>query len=163
MLEVRYVAGKVILNFVCAIVGGAIAVAVIASLWQGAATIGGITGMVVVLVMLLPGVIKRAARLEPILVMDGRGVAVQLLNIGTIAWNQIKFTRISGVPWVTGQRLMIEYSGPAPKVGFWAKLNWGIQSKQRGDAVRLSIGFVDLTNQSKHAIEAALSRVPAHA
>ena len=163
MLSVRYAAGKIWLNFGCAIAGGVVGVAVIASLWRGAATIGGAAGLVAVLAMLLTGIIKRTARLEPILVIDERGVTVDLLNIGLIPWDRIRATRFAGVPWVTGVRLILEYTGTAPKVGFMTKLNWGLQAKQQGDVARLTIGFIDLTDQSKQAIEAALSRVPSRA
>jgi len=163
MTSVRYSAGKIWANFACAIVGGLVVVIVIGSLWQGAALIGGIAGMITVVVMLLPGVIKRSSRAEPFLVIDGRGVTVDLLGIGTIPWSQIKSARISGIPWVTGQRLTLEYAGTAPKAGFMAKLNWGIQSKNKGDTARVSIGFLDLTDQSKQMIEGALSPVAGRA
>ena len=163
MISVRYNSGKVWANFACAIVGGLVAVIVIGSLWDNTALIGGIAGIIAVVAMLLPGVIKRSARAEPILSVDGHGVTVDLLGIGTVPWSQIRSTRISGVPWVTGQRLVIEYAGTAPKVGFMAKLNWGIQAKQKGEVVRLTMGFIDLTDQSKNSLEGALSRVPAGA
>ena len=163
MIEVRYVASKIWLNFACAIAGGIIAVAVIGTLWQGTALVGGIAGMIAVVAMLLPGVIKRAARTEPFLTIGGQGVTIGLLDVGTISWGRIQSTRISGVAWVTGQRLVIEYTGTAPKVGFMSKLNWGMQAKQKGEVARLTIGFIDMTDQSKQTIEDALSRVPARA
>lgn len=163
MTSVRYSAGKVWANFACAIVGGLVAVIVIGSLWDNAALFGGIGGIVAVLAMLLPGVIKRSARSEPILVIDSQGVTIDLLGIGTIPWSRIKSARISGIPWVTGQRLTLEYAGTAPKVGFMAKLNWGIQSKNLGEVARVSLGFIDLTDQSKSVLEGALSRQPASA
>ena len=159
MTSVRYSAGKIWLNFACAIAGGLVVVIVLGSLWHNTALVGGLAGMITVLIMLLPGVIKRSARAEPFLVIDGRGVTVDLLDIGTIPWSRITSARISGIPWVTGQRLTLEYSGTAPKVGFMAKLNWGVQSKTKGDTARLSIGFIDLTDQSKQEIEGALSQV----
>lgn len=161
MLSVRYVAGKVWLNFACALAGGLVAVIVIGSLWAGTVFVGGLAGMVAVVAMLLPGVIQRGARAEPILAIDGRGVTIDLLGIGTIPWARLRSARIGGIAWVTGQRLALEYAGTAPKVGFMAKLNWGIQSKQKGDTARLSIGFIDLTDQSKQNIEAALGRIGA--
>src|SRR5512134_3300267 len=163
MVSVRYVAGKVWANFACAIAGGFVAVIVIGSLWERIALVGGIAGMIAVIAMLLPGVIKRGARAEPILAIDSRGVTVDLLGIGAIPWSQVRATRISGIPWVTGLRLAIEYAGTAPKVGFMAKLSWGIQAKQKGEVVRLTIGFIDLTDQSKQSIEGALARAPAGA
>jgi hypothetical protein len=163
MLEVRYVGSKVWLNFACALVGGIVAVIVIGSLWAGTALIGGIAGMVAVVAMLLPGVVKRGACAEPILTIDRNGVTVALLDVGLIPWSRIQSTRISGMAWVTGQRLVLEYTGAAPKVGFGAKLSWGMQAKQVGETARLTIGFIDLTDQSKQEIEEALSRVPARA
>ncbi len=161
MLSIRYVAGKVWLNFACAVVGGLVAVVVIGSLWDGTALVGGLAGMVAVIAMLLPGVIQRGTRSQPILSIDGRGVTVDLLGIGTIPWALLRAARIGGIAWVTGQRLVLEYAGAAPKVGFMSKLNWGLQSKQKGDTVRLSIGFIELTDQSKQKIEAALGRIAA--
>src|SRR5690242_122424 len=111
MISVRYRAGKIWVNFACAFVGGLVAVIVIGSLWNTAAHMGGIAGLVAVIAMLLPGVIKRSARAEPFLTIDGRGVTIPLLEIGTIPWSQIRSTRITGVPWVTGQRLILEYAG----------------------------------------------------
>lgn len=163
MLSVRYVAGKIWLNFACAVIGGLIAVVIVGLLWDRAALIGGIAGMVAVVAMLLPGIIKRTARLEPFLVIDGRGVTVDLLDIGLIPWDRIRSSRISGIPWVTGLRLVLEYAGAAPKVGLGAKLGLGLQAKQKGDVARLTVGFMDLTDQTKPAIEAALSRVTARA
>lgn len=163
MTSVRYSAGKIWANFACAIAGGLVAVIVLGSLWHNSALIGGIAGMITVLIMLLPGVIKRSARTEPFLVIDGRGVTIDLLGIGTIPWSQIKSARISGIPWVTGQRLILEYAGTGPKAGFMAKLNWGIQSKNKGDMARVSVGFLDLTDQSKQVIEGALSPVASRA
>jgi hypothetical protein len=163
MLSVRYVAGKVWLNFICAIVGGLVAVIVIGSLWDRTALIGGFAGMIAVLALLLPGAIQRTTRTQPILAIDGRGVTVELLGVGTIPWAQLRSSRIGGVPWVTGQRLVLEYTGTAPKVGFMSKLNWGMQSKQRGDTARLTIGFIEQTDQPKQAVEAALSRISAQA
>lgn len=157
MTSVRYSAGKVWANFACAVAGGIVAVVIIGALWQGAALVGGIAGMIAVIAMLLPGVIKRATRAEPFLVFDRNGVTVDLLGIGTIPWSHIKSARLSGIPWVTGQRLTLEYAGTAPKAGFMAKLNWGIQSKNIGDTARLSMGFLELTDQSKQALEGALS------
>ena len=158
MVSVRYVSGKVWLNFACAIAGGFVAVIVIGSLWERTALVGGIAGMIAVIAMLLPGVIKRGARAGPFLVIDGSGITVDLLGIGAIPWSQIRSTRLSGIPWVTGQRLAIEYAGTAPKVGFMAKLNWGLQAKQKGEVVRLTLGFIDLTDQSKQTLEGALAR-----
>lgn len=163
MLSVRYVASKIWLNFACAVIGGLVAVVIVGSLWHGAALAGGIAGLVAVVAMLLPGIIKRTARLEPFLVIDGRGVTVDLLDIGLIPWDHIRSGRISGIPWVTGLRLVLEYAGTAPKVGLMAKLGFGLQAKQKGDVARLTVGFMDLTDQTKPAIEAALSRVPARA
>lgn len=163
MTSVRYRAGKVWANFACAIAGGLVAVIVIGSLWANTALVGGIAGMVVVLAMLLPGVIKRATRAEPFLVIDANGVTVDLLGIGTIPRSLIKSARMAGIPWVTGQRLVLEYAGIAPKVGFMGKLNWGVQSKNMGDAARVSVGFMELTDQSEQAIEGALSRLTAGA
>lgn len=161
MLSVRYAGGKVMLNFACAIIGGIVAVVVIGSLWDRTALVGGVAGMVAVVAMLLPGAIKRASRQEPFLTMDGRGVTVDLLGIGTIPWSRIRSTRISGIPWVIGLRLTLEYVGTKPKVGFMDKLNWGVQAKQVGDVVRLTIGFMDMTDQSKLKLEGALSQAKA--
>lgn len=163
MTSVRYSAGKVWANFACAVAGGTIAVVIIGTLLRGAALVGGIAGMIVVVVMLLPGVIKRASRAEPFLVFDRKGVTIDLLGIGTIPWSLIKSARISGMPWVTGQRLTLEYAGTAPKAGFMAKLNWGIQSKNVNGTARVSVSFLELTDQSKQAIEGALSPAMGHA
>jgi len=163
MVEVRYVPGKVWLNFGCAVAGGILAVIVIGLLWAGTALVGGIAGMVAVVAMLFPGVVKRSSRSEPALTIDGRGVTVHLLDVGTIPWSQIRSTRIAGVPWVTGQRLVLEYAGTAPKVGFMAKLNFGMRAKQKGEVAMLTVGFIDLTDQSKNTIETSLSRATARA
>ncbi len=157
MMSVRYVPTKVWTNYLCAAGGGAIAVVVIGALWSGGALIGGVAGMIAVIGILLPGVIKRGSRPEPILTVDGRGIAVDLLGIGLIPRERIRSAQIAGIPWVTGQRLVVEYSGSAPKVGFKDKLNWGIQAKQKGELARLTIGFIDLTDQSKTTIEGALN------
>ena len=161
MVNVRYAGGKVMLNFACAIIGGIVAVVVNGSLWDRTALVGGIAGMVAVVAMLLPGAIKRASRQAPFLTIDGRGVTVDLLGIGTIPWSRIRSTRISGIPWVIGLRLTLEYVGTKPKVGFMAKLNWGVQAKQVGDGVRLTIGFMDMTDESKLELESALSQAKA--
>jgi hypothetical protein len=163
MIEVRYVPGKVWLNFGCAVAGGIIAVIVIGALWAGTALVGGIAGMVAVVALLFPGVVKRSSRAEPALTIDGRGVTVHLLDVGTIPWSEIRSTRIAGIPWVTGQRLVLEYAGTAPKLGFMAKLNYGMQAKRVGEVARLTIGFIDLTDQSKQVIEASLARATARA
>jgi hypothetical protein len=158
MVSLRYSKSKVWLNFVVAAICGLIAVIVIGSLWDGAALAGGIAGVIAVVVILLPGVIKRAARSEPILTIDRNGLVVHLLGIGAIPWARLRDARIAGIPWVTGQRLIIEYGGTAPKALFKDKLSWGIQAKQRGAMVRLTIGFIDMTDQSISALKAALDR-----
>ncbi len=158
MISVRYRTGKVWVNFVCAFVGGLVIVIALGAIIGSSARVGGIAGLVAVLVMLLPGVIKRGARAEPVLTIGDDGGTVHLLDVGTIPWRGIRAARVTGVPWVTGQRLILEYAGTPPKVGFGAKLNWGIQAKQTGDMVRLTLGFLDLTDQSKSNLEAALSR-----
>ncbi len=163
MISVRYKAGKVWANFVCAIVGGVVAVIVIGSLWERAALVGGFAAMVAVIVMLLPGVIKRSGRREPVVTIDGRGVSIDLNSIGTIPWSRIQSATITGIPWVIGQRLVLEYAGTAPKAGFMDKLNWGLMAKQRGEVVRLSLGFIDLTDQSKKVLEGVLSQAKAPA
>ena len=161
MISLRYSQGKVWLNFMTAIVGGLVVVAVIGSLWDNTALIGGIAGIIAVVLMLLPGVIKRTARSEPILTIDGKGLVVNLLGIGSIPWAKVRSTRLSGMPWVIGLRLIVEYSGSAPKAGVMDKLNWGIQVKQRGEVVRLTIGFIDMTDQSISGIRAALNHTSA--
>ena len=55
--------------------------------------------------MLLPGVIKRGSRAEPIITIDGRGVTIDLPWIGTIPWDRIRSAQIAGTAWWTGQRL----------------------------------------------------------
>ncbi|HEY7609077.1 MAG TPA: hypothetical protein VIF14_07585 [Alphaproteobacteria bacterium] len=157
MISLRYSQGKVWLNFLCAVIGGLVAVVVIGSLWDNAALIGGIAGIVAVVAMLLPGVIKRAARSEPILTIDRSGLVVNLLGIGAIPWAAVRATQLSGIPWVIGLRLTIEYAGTAPRSGFMDKLNWGIQAKQRGELVKLVIGFIDMTDQSTSEIKQALA------
>jgi hypothetical protein len=161
MTSIRYVSGKVWANYLCAVGGGVVVVIVVGSLWSGSALIGGVAGMVAVVAMLLPGVIKRGSRPEPIVTIDARGVTVDLLGIGTIPWDRIRTTEIAGIPWVTGQRLIVEYRGTAPKAGFKDKLNWGLQAKQKGEVVRLTLGFIDLTDQPKSTIESALSQTAA--
>lgn len=163
MLNVRYAGGKVLVNFACAVIGGIVAVVVIGTLWDRTALVGGVAAMVAVVAMLLPGAIKRSSRQAPFLTIDSRGVMVDLLGIGTIPWGQIRSTRISGIPWVIGLRLTLEYVGTKPKVGFMDKLNWGLQARQVGDVVRLTIGFIDMTDQSKSALEEALARAKAAA
>jgi len=163
MLAIRYSPSKVWLNFACALVGGLIAILVVGSLFERPALIGGLAGLVAVVLMLLAGVVKRAGRAEPFVTIDDRGITVDLLEIGTIPWNLIRRASITGVAWVTSLRLVVEYTGTAPKAGFMAKLNYGIQAKQQGEVARLSIGFIDLTDQSRTAVEAALNRMPVRA
>jgi hypothetical protein len=161
MISVRYSAGKNWASFACAIAGGLVVVIVLGALLQGGVLVGGIVGFIAVLVMLLPGVVKRASRQEPFLIIDSRGVTIDVAGVGTIAWSQIKGTRFAGVPWVTGQRLVIDYTGTRPKLGFMDKLSWAVYAKPKGEIVTLSIGFLELTDQSKEAIGSALTRVAA--
>jgi hypothetical protein len=160
MLAIRYSPGKVWANFACALAGGVIAILVIGSLFERPALIGGFAGLTAVVLMLLAGVIKRASRVEPFVTIDDHGITVDLLGIGSIPWNQIRSASITGVAWVTSLRLVVEYTGTAPKLGFMAKLNYGIQAKQKGEVARLTVGFIDLTDQSRSSVEAALKRAP---
>jgi hypothetical protein len=41
------------------------------------------------------------------------------------------------------------------------KLSWAVYAKPKGEIVTLSIGFLELTDQSKEAIGSALTRVAA--
>ncbi len=158
MISVRYNAGKTWANFGCAIAGGIIAVVVISALLRGGAMVGGIAGMIAVLIMLLPGVIKRSTRTEPILTVDQRGVTIEVAGVGPIPWSQIKETRFAGIPWVNGLRLVVTYAGTRPKIGFMDKLNWAVYAKQKGDTVTLAIGLLELTDQSKEKLEMAVRR-----
>lgn len=161
MLALRYAARKTWINFACAIVGGLVAVVVIGSLWDNAALMGGIAALVVVAIMLLPGVIKRAGRQEPMITIDDKGISVHPIGIGTIPWSQVLSAKLAGIPWVIGQRLVVEYKGVLPKVGFMDKLNWGINVRKRAEGAKLLVGFIDMTDQPKRAIETALSRASA--
>jgi hypothetical protein len=158
MISVRYSAGKSWANFACAIAGGLVVVIVLGLLLQGGVLVGGIVGLIAVLVMLLPGVVKRSSRQEPFLTVDGRGITVAVAGVGTLPWSQIKGTRFAGVPWVTGLRLVVDYAGPRPKLGFMDKLNWAVYAKQKGESVSISIGFLELTDQSREAVAGALAR-----
>lgn len=158
MISVRYSAGKSWANFACAIAGGLVVVIVLGSLLKGGVLLGGIAGLIAVLVMLLPGVVKRSSRQEPFLTVDRNGITIAVAGVGTLPWSQIKSTRFAGVPWVTGLRLIIDYAGPRPKLGFMDKLNWAVYAKQKGESVIISIGFLELTDQSKEAISSALAR-----
>ena len=43
------------------------------------------------------------------------------------------------------------------------KVNWGFQAKQNGEVVRLTLGYINLTDQPKSTIKAALSKAAARA
>jgi hypothetical protein len=163
MTSIRYVPGKIWMNFLIAVAGGVAIVIVLNALWTRTALPGGIGGLVAVVAMLLPGVIKRGARTEPIVTIDGRGVTIELLGVGTIPWDRIRSARIVGKAWWTGQRLMIEYTGQAPRARFWDKLNWGFHAKQNGEVAIIAIGYINMTDQPKSTIETALEQLTAHA
>lgn len=158
MVSFRFSAGKVWINYIVAVIGGIVIVVILGSLWNAAAFAGGIGGVIGVAVMLVLGAIRRGARREPILVVDEGGLEIGLPGLGRIPWARVHSAEVRGVPWVTGQRLVAEYAGRAPKIGFMDRLNWGVHAKQRGPRVRLTLGFLDQTDQSISGLKAALSR-----
>ena len=159
MTSIRYVPTKIWANFLVAIASGVVIVIVLNALWGRTALPGGIGGWAAVVIMLLPGVIKRGARAEPIVTIGDRGMTIDLLGVGTISWNRIRSARIVGKAWWTGQRLAIEYMGQAPKAGFGDKLNWGFHAKQNGEVATITIGYINMTDQPKSMIETALDQL----
>jgi hypothetical protein len=163
MTTIRYVPGKIWMNFLFAVAGGVAIVVILNALWTRTTLPGGIGGLVAVVAMLLPGVIKRGSRTEPIVTIDGRGVTIELLGVGTIPWDRIRSARIVGKAWWTGQRLTIAYTGQPPKAGFWAKLNWGFHAKQNVEVATIAIGYINMTDQPKSTIETALGQLTTRA
>jgi hypothetical protein len=162
MVRLTFNPAKVWTNYLLAVVAGIVVVIVLASVWRGGALAGGIGGIIGVAGMLLIGTIKRSARKEPVVILDAQGLSLGPIDTGVIPWRAIRSAEIKGVQWVTGQRLVIEYAGTAPRVRFMDKLNWGVQSKQRGEIARLTIGFLDQTNRSISEFGQILrSRLPA--
>jgi len=157
MLAVRYSPGKIWANFALAMVAGIVIVFVLSALWDRTVMVGGFCGVAGVGIMLLIGCIKRSSMREPILTVDGRGITVGLPKFGLIPWSSIRSTEIKGVPWFTSARLVIEVDGQLPKATFGEKLNWLIQTKQKGETARLQIAAVELTDQPVSAIKAAIA------
>jgi len=158
MLALRYSAGKVWANYAFAIAGGIVGVFVIGSLWSASALAGGLGGIAAVAIMLLLGCLKRAAKRDPIVVVDDRGITIGLEKFGTIPWSTIRRAEVRGLAWVIGARLVVEYEGQAPKSTFGDKLNWAVQSKQSGAIARVSINLMELTDQPISALKAAINR-----
>lgn len=159
MTSIRYVPGRIWLIYF-ALVAFGVAIVVILNLVdrRGSLLPGGIGALAALTVMLLPGAIKRSSRRDPFVVIDDRGITVDVLDIGTIDWKRIRSAELAGSPWVNGRKIVIEYSGAAPKIGTMQRLNWGIFAKQKGELVRLTVGYIDQTDQPKSVIEAALDR-----
>ncbi|MCW5771992.1 MAG: hypothetical protein KIT16_10185 [Rhodospirillaceae bacterium] len=157
MVALRFNAGKVWGNYVIALIGGLVVVVALGSLWDRAALTGGIAGLVAVAAMLFAGALKRSALREPILVLDASGITVGVPKIGTIPRADLRSAELKGIAWVTGRRLVLHYAGTAPKLGFMDKLNWGLQAKQRGELVFLSLGFLDQTDRPAGDVAAALA------
>ena len=158
MHTLRFSAAKVWANYLLAIAAAVVVVIVLTLLWDRTVMVGGIGGIVAVTGMLLVGTIKRSSKQDPVLVVGQAGLEVGVLDIGRIPWSAVQSARIAGMPWVNGQRLVLEYTGTAPKVGFMDKLNWGIYAKQKGPLVRLTLGFLDQTDQSISDVKDTLSR-----
>lgn len=159
MTSIRYVPGRIWLTYAALVALGVVIVIVLNVIdRRGSLLPGGIGALTALTVMLLPGAIKRSSRREPVVVIDDRGITLDVLGIGTIGWDRIRSARLVGSPWVNGRKIVIEYSGTAPKLGRMQRLNWGIFAKQNGDMTKLTVGYVEQTDQSKSSIEAALRR-----
>lgn len=156
MLSLRYSPGKIWANYVLAMAAGIVVVILLMALWDRSVLAGGIGGLLGVGVLLFIGCVKRSSLKEPILVVDGRGITIGLPKFGTIPWSAIKSARITGLPWVTSARLIVEYSGQAPKFGFLEKFFWFVQTKQKGPAARVSIAAIELTDRPLSQVKAAI-------
>lgn len=160
MTSIRYVPGRIWLTYAALVVLGVVLVIVLNIIdRRGSLLPGGIGALTALTVMLLPGAIQRSARREPVVVIDDRGITIEVLGIGTIGWDRIRSAQLAGSPWVAGRKIIIEYSGTAPKLGMMQRLNWGIFAKQKGDMVKLTIGYIEQTDQPKSVLDAALGRV----
>lgn len=161
MTSLRYVPRRIWLTY-AALVALGIAIVIVLNVIdrRGSLLPGGIGALAALIVMLLPGAIKRSSRREPVVIIDDRGITIDVLGIGTIGWDRIRSAGLAGSPWVNGRKIVIEYSGTAPKIGMMQRLNWGIFAKQKGEAARMTIGYIEQTDQTKSTIMATLNRVP---
>ena len=157
MLALRYSPGKIWANFILAMVAGIVIVFVLSALWDRTVIVGGICGVIGVGIMLFIGCVKRSGMREPILVVDGRGITIGLPKFGTIPWSSIRSTEIKGIPWFTSARLLVEVVGQLPKATFGEKLNWLIQTKQKGESARFQIAAIELTDRPLSALRAAIA------
>ncbi len=159
MTSIRYVPGRIWLTY-AALVALGVAIVIVLNVIdrRGGLLPGGIGALTALTVMLLPGAIKRSSRREPVIVIDDRGITIDVLGIGTIGWDRIHSAQLGGSPWLNGRKIIVEYRGTAPKLGIMQRLNWGIFAKQRGEAVRMTIGYIEQTDQSRSTVEAALRR-----
>jgi hypothetical protein len=157
MLALRYSPGKIWANFALAMVAGIVIVFVLSALWDRTVIVGGLCGVLGVGIMLFIGCIKRSGMREPILIVDGRGITIGLAKFGTIPWSSIQSTALKGIPWFTSVRLVIEVDGQVPKASFGEKLNWLIQTRQKGESARVQIAALELTDQPVAALQATLA------
>lgn len=159
MTSIRYVPGRIWLTYAALVALGVVIVIVLNVIdRRGSLLPGGIGALTALTVMLLPGAIQRSSRREPVVVIDDRGITIDVLGIGTIGWDRIRSAQLTGSPWVNGRKIIIEYSGTAPKLGMMQRLNWGIFAKQQGELVKMTIGYIDQTDQPKSILEEALRR-----
>lgn len=161
MTSIRYVPGKIWLTYAGLVALGIVIVIALNVIdRRGSLLPGGIGALTALTVMLLPGAIKRSSRREPVVIIDDRGITIDVLGIGTIGWDRIRLARLVGSPWVNGRKIIIEYIGAAPKLGMMQRLNWGIFAKPKGEMTKMTVGYIEQTDQSKLSIEAALRRAP---
>ena len=161
MTSLRYVPGKIWLTYAALVaLGIALVIALNFIDRRGGLLPGGIGALTALTVMLLPGAIQRSGRRDPVVVIDGRGITIDVLGIGTIGRDRIRSARLVGSPWVNGRKIVVEYLGTAPKLGAMQRINWGIFAKQKGEIVKMTIGYIDQTDQSKQTVEAALRGLP---
>ena len=159
MTSIRYVPGRIWLTYAALVALGVVIVIVLNLIdRRGSLLPGGIGALTALTVMLLPGAIQRSSRREPVIVIDDRGITIDVLGIGTIGWDRIRSAQLVGSPWVNGRKIVIEYSGMSPKLGMMQRLNWGIFAKQKGEMVRMTIGYIEQTDQPKSTLVTALGR-----
>lgn len=97
-------------------------------------------------------------RRDPILTLDEQGFRIHLPGLEPIPWSAVRTSLVWGWPWVFGRRLILDYSGTAPKFGYWTRLNWGVTARQRGNFARITL-VLDETAQSVPELEATLARL----
>ena len=159
MTSIRYVPGRIWLTYAALVAFGVVLVIVLNTVDRGSSLLpGGIGALTALTVMLLPGALKRSAKREPIIVIDGRGITIDVPGLETIGWDRIRSAQLAGSAWISGRKIILEYSGTAPKLGMMQRLNWGLFAKQSGDRVKLTIGYIEQTDQPISVLEAALGR-----